>query len=125
MPVASEAPNPTAATTSWLPAGPMTATRPGFLIWYTRFAHRLVLATAKAMDLKSAKEMRFMYWISARQPHRYSVSTAAENTLTNLMRTPGITLSGAYGKSIVAASYKGKPYFRTYVVPRNPRSESQ
>jgi hypothetical protein len=77
------------------------------------------------MDLKYAKEMRFMYWISARQPHRYFVSTAAENTLTNLMRTPGITLSGAYGNSIVAASYKGKPYFRTYVVPRNPRSESQ
>jgi len=101
-----------------------------FLIWYTRFAHRLVLATARAVDPKSAteesaKEIRFMYWVSERPPQRYFVKAAANDTLVDLMRTPGITLSGAFGKSIVASSYRGKPYFRTYVVPRNPRTESQ
>ena len=37
----------------------------------------------------------------------------------------GMVFSGTIGKSIVASSWKGIPYIRTYVKPRNPKSKRQ
>ncbi len=37
----------------------------------------------------------------------------------------GIELHGAVGKELVVSSWKGIPYVRAYVVPRNPRTKGQ
>ncbi|HEV8595808.1 MAG TPA: DUF6266 family protein [Thermoplasmata archaeon] len=37
----------------------------------------------------------------------------------------GTKFSGAAGKSMIASSWKGRPYMRSYAVPYNPRTERQ